>query len=162
MAELRNKLGLVAALPADQVNHALNIFLLVQDVQRVHRDTEDKSASSPSSSADDEVHVMPKKRLLPQRRPYARGSTVDLDKVEDDADIVDELVGAKFSTQGLYTLNIRVRWWALRARARGLAPWPLTPPLIALAAALLRRGGYRSAPLYRHAATREHIRLDFP
>ena len=30
--ELRNKLGIDGALPSDQVNHALNIFMLVREV----------------------------------------------------------------------------------------------------------------------------------
>ena len=80
VTELRSKLGLDKALPAEQVNHALNIFLLVQEIDGMQGDNpEDKSASSPSSSANDEVQLLPKKRLLPQRRPYARGSNVYLD-----------------------------------------------------------------------------------
>jgi len=142
--QLRDKLGLEDI--KDHGNHTLNVFMLVRDLEELQGDNpEDKSASSPSS-AEDEVPQARRKRQLPQRRPYTRGSKVDLDKADEDHEVVDELISAKFSAQGLYTLNIRVRWWAQRAQARGLSPWPLTPPLIALAATLLRKGGYRSAP----------------
>ena len=63
---------------------------------------EDKSASS-LSSAEQAAPQPAKKRQLPQRRPYTRGSKVDLDKADEDHEIVDELISAKFSAQGLYT-----------------------------------------------------------
>ena len=57
VTELRNKLGLDKAMPSEQVNHALNIFLLVQEIDDMQGgNPEDKSASSPSSSANEEIH----------------------------------------------------------------------------------------------------------
>jgi hypothetical protein len=160
MQQLKDKLGLRDSQPATSTNDTLNVFLLVKEIEELQGDNpEDKSASCPSSV--EQTAPSSKKRQFPQRRPYTRGSKDDLDKIEDDTEYLEDLAMAKFSGQGLYTLNIRVRWWAQRAQARGLEPWPLTPPLIALSAALLRKGGYRSAPLYLHAAKREHIRRGY-
>ena len=126
-------------------------------------DVEQEEAQSASSSevSVDEHMVGVKRRKLPKRRPYTRGSAADLDDVELDAFILEELSEEKFAGTGLITLNLRIQWWRARTAARNLQPWPLTPPLVALAAALLRRGGYRSAPAYLSAMRREHIRLGY-
>ena len=124
---------------------------------------EDLSASSSSAATVVlQDSSAPKKRKFPARKPYTRGKTDDVDNIEEDEDVLAGLEGDKFAGAGLITLRIRLQWWQSRAAARKLAPWPFDPAKIALAAALLRKGGYRSAPAYLSACKREHVRLGHP
>jgi ribosomal protein L7Ae-like RNA K-turn-binding protein len=85
---------------------------------------------------------------------HKRGSQANLDDTSEDEDALTGLQSAKFGTGGAATLQARVRWWSLRAEARGIAAFPLEPESLKLAAALLRKGSYRSGTLYLSAAKR--------
>jgi ubiquitin-protein ligase len=55
-----------------------------------------------------------------------------------------------------------VRWWSVRAEARGLQDFPLSPKAIRLASALFKKGGYRSGALYLSSFKREHVARGHP
>jgi hypothetical protein len=63
---------------------------------------------------------------LPSGLQYKRGSQAALDDFTDDESAIVDVQIAKFSGAGAATLEARVRWWTLWARARGIAPLPLT------------------------------------
>ena len=51
----------------------------------------------------------------------------------------------------------RVAWWLTRSSIRGVSPFPLTLGKLQLAAAILKRGQYRSASQCLHSIKQEHI-----
>jgi len=79
----------------------------------------------------------------------------------EDSAALNTLDAEKFAGSGRYCHQTRVAWWQRRSAVRSFDPFPLSPPKVALAAALLRKGGYRSATLYLAALKREHITLGF-
>ena len=97
------------------------------------------------------------KRAFPTRRAYTRGDAGDADDVENDQEAFRDLEASKLSVAGRYAHDCRYRGWTSRAAARGMAPLPITKDKLVLAAALLRKGGYRSAALYLISMRREHV-----
>ena len=78
-------------------------------------------------------------RRRPERLEYRSGTGEHLgDTFEDDMAVV-ALHGARFSGMGSSSLAARVRWWTLRAQARGLAPCPLATSLCMFVVALLKK-----------------------
>ena len=121
------------------------------------------STSSDSSSVQDEDRagpVLPAR--FPSRKAYRCGSAKGLDVDSDDCVALAVLEADKFAATSHNTNRIRCRWWESRAKARGIDPYPLTVEKINLAAALLKKGHYRSAPAYIAAIKREHILTKHP
>ena len=50
-----------------------------------------------------------------------------------------------------------VKWWLKRAASHQLPAFPLSVEAIKIAGALLKAGGYRSAPQYLSAMRKEHV-----
>ena len=103
-----------------------------------------------------------RKRPRPMVRLYTKGSVAGLDDQEEDPAAILALQADKFAETTWYANKSRQNWWLRRATARGIQPVPLSPQLLHLAAALLRKGGYRSAPLYLAAVKRMHVQAGFP
>ena len=80
------------------------------------------------------------------RQPYRKGFARGVDRISDGGFAVDEIETRKVAKGAWSSRAARTSWWVLRCAARRLAPWPTTPSKLKLAAALLRRGGHRSAP----------------
>ena len=55
----------------------------------------------------------------------------------------------------------RAKWWVERMRLRKQEPYPLTIPKLQLAAALLKRGRYRSASQYLYTIKQIHLRSGY-
>ena len=91
------------------------------------------------------------------QQPYRIGTAAGLDRTELDEGAIEELQDLKAAKGTLEARHARVRWWTTRCAARKLAPWPITTVKLRLAAALLRRGGYRSAPAYLYAIKRANV-----
>ena len=91
------------------------------------------------------------------QQPYRIGSAAGLDRVELDEGAIAEIQELKAAKGTLEARHARVRWWTTRCAARKLAPGPITTEKLRLAAALLRRGGYRSAPAYLYAVKRASV-----
>ena len=129
----------------------------------VHSEDVEHSTSSDSSSVQDEDcagPVLPTR--FPTRKAYRCGSAKGLDVDSDDWVALPVLEADKFAATSHNTNRIRYRWWASRAKARGTDPYPLTVEKINLAAALLKKGHYRSAPAYIAAIKRQHILAKHP
>ena len=105
---------------------------------------------------DNAVH--PLRAAAPTRMPYRRGSRTNLDDSGEDRAAVVGLRSRKLALSSVASQASLRGWWVQRARARGLHAFPLTPRKIELAAALLRKGGYRSALNYLSAARKQHVR----
>ena len=98
-----------------------------------------------------------KAREVPTRRPYTRGSPAGLDDHSKDLSSIRVFNRWMWGIGTIQTFETRCRWWRTRAEYRGIEPWPLTQAKIRLAAALLFKGGYRSAPNYLASIKRKHI-----
>ena len=129
----------------------------------VHSEDVEHSTSSDTSSVQDEDcsgPVLPTR--FPTRKAYRCGSAKGLDVDSDDWVALAVLEADKFAATSHNTNRIRCRWWESRAKARGTDPYPLTVEKINLAAALLKKGHYRSAPAYIAAIKRQHILARHP
>ena len=80
-----------------------------------------------------------------------------MDARTDDNRAIIELNARTFAPASWTTVKSRLQWWRDRCVARGIKPWPLTRQKIRLAAALLLKGGYRSARAYLSVVRRKHI-----
>ena len=104
--------------------------------------------------------------VLPTRFPTRQGLSLWFGQGVgcglDDWVALAVLEADKFAATSHNTNRIRCRWWASRAKARGTDPYPLTVEKINLAAALLKKGHYRSAPAYIAAIKRQHILAKHP
>jgi len=149
---------------AAQYNEVLNALPIFRDIVAGQLDEADPEGSTSGASADEVIAAppTPSKRRFPSRRPYGRGSTAALDDLEEDSAALNTLDAEKFAGSGRYCHQVRISWWRHRAAIRSVEPFPLSPAKVALAAALLRKGGYRSATLYLAALKREHVTLGFP
>ena len=96
------------------------------------------------------------------RRGYARGSKRGLDNAIQDDQAIAEVKAARFAYGARINHKSMVDWWISRCRARRLRPFPLTVRLLELAAGLLKRGRYRSGPMFLSALRREHVELLHP
>ena len=84
----------------------------------------------------------------PVRETYTRGSEEGLDNVDMDEDAVEEIRAKELATTTVPTVGARWAWWLRRCQARSWQPLEITPRRLEIAAALLNRGRYRSAPAY--------------
>ena len=112
------------------------------------------AAMSSASSATGRSGIARTARGTVMRQDYKIGSAAGLDDTVYDTVVLDELEHLKAAKGTIVSRQARVRWWTTRCAARKLAPWPLSPDKVKLAAALLKRGGYRSAPAYLYAMKR--------
>ena len=96
------------------------------------------------------------------RLAYKVGSARGLDDTDRDREIMPTLAELEAAKGTRESRASRVKWWMLRAAARRLQPFPLSQEKLRLAAALLRRGGYRTAPGYLYAVKRRHVELGHP
>ena len=95
----------------------------------------------------------------PIRRPYTRGSGTGLDDTEGDEAATLALRSSMLAPGTSAAHLSRIAWWAKRCAIRQVAAYPLSPSNLELAAALLRKGGYRSGHLYLASIKRRHIHL---
>ena len=96
---------------------------------------------------------------FPRQLPYKRGNKEGLDDTAGDELACQVGQGRKLAWSTGMDRASRKRWWHQRCQSRGLEPYPLTPGKIALAAALLIKGAYRSGKLYIGAMKQQHIAL---
>ena len=101
-----------------------------------------------------QVSVARTSRGTAAQQPYRKGSAAGLDREGNDEQMLDDLEHLKAAKGTLEARPARVRWWTTRCAARKLQPWPLSIDKVKLAAALLRRGGNRSAPAHLYALKR--------
>ena len=97
-----------------------------------------------------------------RRRPYARGDARGLDQVSADKGRIAALLALRLAKSTSSSQGSRLKWWARRAAARQLEPYPRTPAKLVLMTALLRAGRYRSAEHYVSDARGEHVRRGHP
>ena len=90
------------------------------------------------------------------KRVCARSTKANLDDTAGDKEALENLEGAKLAKGSRSGAASRFGWWRKRCGARGLRPLPLTVASLELAAALLRKGGYRSGHLYLSAIKKAH------
>ena len=90
---------------------------------------------------------MPKRKNGKQRLP---------DSPNDDNDARKRLLADTYTVTSRKSTEARVTWWVSRARFRKMAPFPLTAEKLQLAAAILKRGRYRSASQYLYSIKQEH------
>ena len=106
------------------------------------------------------------RKTEPGVKPYSRGSEALVSQIERDpaalTRALEEFESDKFASSNVGNANSRQAWWARRAEAASVSPYPLTFSKVALAGALLKAGGYRSAGAYLGALKRRHIELDHP
>ena len=88
---------------------------------------------------------------------YSRGSTADLDEVREDSKAVKVLRAAKFAKSARSSYRARLKWWEDRCKIRGWNPREVTPLKLEVAAALLKKGKYRSASLYLSSIKRQYV-----
>ncbi len=81
-----------------------------------------------------------------------------LDDADEDGAAIVELDSDKLANSSRQSTNARLEWWCKRAGARRLAPFPITPYKLKLAAALLKKSRFRSAQTYLRAVKKEHMR----
>ena len=104
---------------------------------------------------------MEKGRLFPRVKPYRLGSATGADDIAEDILAMEELEKDTFSASSR-TRETRANWWILRAKARGIQPFPLDARKLKLLGALLKKGGYRSGTTYVSDAKRTHLEMDHP
>ena len=127
----------------------------------LHQDSLHASLAPPAHVDSDSDTPLVSRRDLPKVERYRRGSALRADDAARDATAVKRLVRDKVANSSIGAARTRASWWPSRARARGIAPFPLTPNKVRLAAALLKQAGYRSAPGYLSGAKRRHIELGY-
>ena len=95
------------------------------------------------------------------KRICARSTKADLDTLADDAEALHKLDQAKLAKGSKDGFESRLGWWKKRCRVRRVCCLPFTVPKLELAAALLRKGGYRSGHLYLSAIKKAHVVAGF-
>ena len=90
---------------------------------------------------------MPKKKANEQRWQ---------DSPCDDKEARKRLLADTYTVTSRKSTEARVAWWVSRATLRSMAPFPLTAEKLQLAAAILKRGRYRSASQYLYSMKQEH------
>lgn len=95
------------------------------------------------------------------RYEFRRGSTRMLDDVSGDAAAVVQLRSQVDAASSAAASRSRAQWWITRAAVRGIPPYPVSVSTFTLAAALLRKGGYRSGPAYLSEIKKSHVRKGF-
>lgn len=103
----------------------------------------------------------PFRKRAPVRKKYTRGSKEGVDNTEEDVVAKKRLRACVFAATSRKFRVAWKKWWPMRAAARGLAPYPLTAAKLELGAALLLKGGYRSAPNYLGAMKRGHLERSY-
>ena len=90
----------------------------------------------------------PDRKEAPVILGYSRGSEVGLDDVELDEEALGEIREVKLAKTTNISVQARWAWWCRRCLARGWPPLVVTPRKLEVAAALLRKGRYRSGQAY--------------
>ena len=121
----------------------------------------DDGSGSESASVDENEEGHPFRRSAPTRKAYTRGSAVGMDVSQEDGTAIKMLRSKMFAKTSAKSRRTWLRWWPCRAAARGILPFPLSTWKLELAAALLDRGGYRSADNYLGAMKRSHVDREF-
>ena len=83
--------------------------------------------------------ALEKGRLFPRVKPYRLGSAAGADDIAEDNLAMEELEKDTFSASSR-TRETRANWWTLRAKARGIKPFPLDAQKLRLLGALLKKG----------------------
>ena len=100
----------------------------------------------------------PLRRGAPVRLPRARGRFPSLDSAEERAAALAEFHGDVYAQSSRESLGFKWRTVERAFASWGAAPFPPTVPKISMLGAVLKAGGYRSAPgylsLYRTSAAR--------
>ena len=99
----------------------------------------------------------PFRQEAPSRIAYARGSEANLDRVQEDEVVVEEIRAEELAKTTVPTAEARWAWWKRRCKARGWQPLDLTPRRLEVAAALLRKGKYRSGPAYLSEIKKRYV-----
>ena len=111
---------------------------------------DDQQGGCPPTPDGEEVGSR-RREDVPTVLNYSRGSTAGLDEVREDSKAVKVLRAAKFEKSARSSCRARLKWWEDRCKIRGWNPRKVTPSKLEVAAALLKKGKYRSASLYLEA-----------
>jgi hypothetical protein len=107
----------------------------------------------------------PSRAGAPGRKTYATGSKGTVASTETSAELLatalTDYQQDKFAKASRESLAARLKWWADRAAAQSVQPYPLDVDKVTIMGALLKAGGYRAAAMYFSAAKRRHIELGF-
>jgi hypothetical protein len=123
----------------------------------------DKRPLPLSSPATPQPRAVKLRKTEPSISSSSRGSQGRIQTIEADQREVASAIAAyeadKTAASGTGVHQSHIKWWLLRAAAAGLVPFPLSVDSLKLALALLKSGGFRSAPAYLNAMKREHIKM---
>ena len=92
---------------------------------------------------------------LQRRTSRKRGRWVDA--VLDDGAAIKEVEKDTHTATARLSITARANWWLARAKARNIAPLPLDTDKLRLAAAILKKGQYRTAEQYLYTMKKMHI-----
>ena len=81
--------------------------------------------------------------------------------ISADSVAVNELVLGTHTATSRKSIGGRLRWWESKAKERGFAPYPVDEEKLTLAAALLKRGKYKSASQYLYTIKKQRVKLGF-
>ena len=102
----------------------------------------------------------------PKYQPFVKGDPAKVDQILDSEEqfqqALREFEDDKFAASNNPAVQSRLEWWHSRAEKFGVAPYPLSQEKINTIGALLKAGGYRSAPQYFSSFKREHISKGHP
>ena len=106
--------------------------------------------------------IKPVRAAAPGRLVYTRGSIQRILRTTSSttsmARAASDYEANKLAPGSRRALEARVAFWARRAEAHGVAPFPLDAGKLKLLGVILHAGAYRSAASYFSAAKAEHIR----
>ena len=104
---------------------------------------------------------MRKTGLKKKRTDLPRVARVSTEKGPDnmalDEIAIRNLVSGVYSATARKSTSARLLWWTSRASRRQLEPFPLDISKLTLAAALLKKGAYRSAAQYLYTMKKRHM-----
>ena len=115
-----------------------------------------------SPSARWKARVLVKQRVKGRRDVQARLARTQKaakDQVGLDDHATKEVVMATHSYTARSSIGARLTWWEARTKVRGIQPYPLDKHKLQLAAAILKKGGYRTADQYLYCIKKQHVLL---
>ena len=107
---------------------------------------------------DEASKEMKRTRNPPRPVGQGRGESGVTASPQDDWEALQRLEQDKLAPSSRQSAGARVAWWVNRAAARKCKPWPLTRAKVRLAAAILKKGRYRSAQTYLRTMKAQHVR----
>lgn len=101
------------------------------------------------------------RRTEPAVKSYSRGSASKLLDLEANEELMKQAIlefeDDKYAASNNASVQARLSWWSARSKQMGCEPYPLTVNKVNRIGALMKAGGYRSAPQYFSCLKRQHI-----